>query len=158
VGLIPENELSRDLGLLLDPTTGGPVVYESMETSVEGVFACGNVVHVNDLVDHVTWSGEVAGKHAVQYALHGVSQPQRRIFLKPGANVQYVVPQFISGEKPLTLYLRVKRPERRVMITVGNAFQAFRRIVKPPEIITLKVPIKAKIVKEEVEVSVERRN
>ena len=63
-GLIPENELSRMAGIALDPVTQGPVVDENMETSVAGIFAAGNVVHVNDLVDNVTWEGEAAGRSA----------------------------------------------------------------------------------------------
>jgi NADPH-dependent 2,4-dienoyl-CoA reductase/sulfur reductase-like enzyme len=134
VGLIPENELSRDAGLLVDETTGGPVVDENMETSLRGVFACGNVVHINDLVDHVTWSGEIAGKNAARYASDPFLPPSRRIRLRPGRNVRYIVPQIISGVKPVTCYLRVKRPMRRVVIHVGDTYTFFRRIVKPPEI------------------------
>ena len=158
VGLIPENELSRDAGLLLDENTGGPVVDENMETSLRGVFACGNVVHINDLVDHVTWSGEIAGNNAARYALDNFPKPARRIFLRTGRNVRYVVPQIISGVKPVTLYLRVKRPMRRVTINVGDHVPFFRRIVKPPEIEVLKLQCGEEIRNEELVVSVKRRD
>ncbi len=69
VGLIPENELSRGVGIQIDPRTNGPVVYENMETSIPGVFACGNVVHVHDLVDFVTAESKGAGGNAAKYIL-----------------------------------------------------------------------------------------
>ncbi|NLC69008.1 MAG: FAD-dependent oxidoreductase [Clostridiaceae bacterium] len=71
VGLIPENELSMEAGITIDPVTSGPVVDESMETSIEGIFACGNVVHVHDLVDRVTWEAMRAGKSAAMFVLGG---------------------------------------------------------------------------------------
>jgi NADPH-dependent 2,4-dienoyl-CoA reductase/sulfur reductase-like enzyme len=158
VGLIPENELSKEAGILLDEKTGGPVVDECMETSIKGVFACGNVVHVNDLVDHVTWSGENAGSNAARHALDIKLKHKRRIHVRAGANVRYVVPHIISGEKPVTLFLRVKKPLRRVTINVGDELAFYRRIVKPPEILVLKLPGDRRIRKEQITVSVERRD
>jgi len=73
VGLIPENELSREAGVRIDPLTRGPIVNESMETSIPGIFACGNVVHVHDLVDHVTEESRLAGRGAAQFVKHGDS-------------------------------------------------------------------------------------
>lgn len=155
VGLVPENELSRDMGILLDEKTGGPVVDENMETSIRGVFACGNAVHVNDLVDHVSKTGEIAGKNAARYALDELPRLRKRISLKTEMNVRYVVPQIISGKKPTTLYLRVKRPERRVVINVGENLHFFRPIVKPPEIVTLKLP-GGGLIKRDIAVSVKK--
>jgi len=71
VGLIPENELSKKAGIVIDPATAGPIVNESMETSVNGIFACGNVVHVHDLVDRVTEEAMLAGRSAARYILSG---------------------------------------------------------------------------------------
>ena len=71
VGLIPENELTRSAGITMDPATSGPVVYENMETSAEGIFASGNVVHVHDLVDFVTAESQKAGKSAAEYVKNG---------------------------------------------------------------------------------------
>lgn len=156
VGLIPENELSRDMNILLDEKTGGPIIDENMETSIRGVFACGNAVHVNDLVDHVTLTGEIAGKNAARYALDKLPRLKKRISLKAKMNVRYVVPQIISGEKSTTLYLRVKKPEHRVVIKVGENLSFFRPIVKPPEIITLKLP-GGKLKKRDIAVSVKRK-
>lgn len=98
VGLIPENELSIDLGVLMDPVTSGPVVNESMETSIEGVFACGNVAHVHDLVDYVTQESRLAGRCASAYILgniRGNDDKAQAIRTKAGVGVRYVVPQII---------------------------------------------------------------
>ena len=157
VGLIPENELSKDIGVRLDSKTGGPVVDENMETSVRGVFACGNVVHVHDLVDHVTESGEVAGRSAAKYALGGLPRPKRRIHLKAGRNIRYIIPQIISGENPVNLYLRVKRPARHVVVNVGEELSFPRRVVRPQETVAIKLPGGGKIREEKVAVSVKRR-
>jgi len=140
VGLIPENELSRGMGVALDPGTGGPIVNEYMETSSPGVFACGNVVHVHDLVDHVTESSEIAGQSAARYALGKLPPLRRRLSVKPGRNVRYVVPQILSGEVPTPLYLRVKRPEHSVTVSVGGELRVFRRAVKPSELVAIKLP------------------
>ena len=95
-GLIPENELSLGAGVKLSPATSGPVVDESYETSVPGIFACGNVLHVHDLVDHVSNESLKAGNAAVQY-LRRSSGGSGRFRVKDGPGVRGVVPQFISG-------------------------------------------------------------
>jgi len=137
VGMIPENELSEGAGVVLDPVTGGPLVNECMETSVSGIFACGNVVHVHDLVDHVTQAGELAGESAAEHVL-GVLQPLKRIALKTGENVRYVVPQYISGERPVDIYLRVTEPMREVRVFLGNLSES-RRFVRPPETVVFRL-------------------
>jgi NADPH-dependent 2,4-dienoyl-CoA reductase/sulfur reductase-like enzyme len=86
VGLIPENELSRQLNLRLDPVTNGPVVTSTMETSRDGVFACGNVVHIHDLVDFVSDEARLAGRHAGLRAL-GRPAPGDNVRLQPATNV-----------------------------------------------------------------------
>lgn len=94
VGLIPENELAQSLGVPLDPATKGPRVDQNMHSLVDGVFACGNAVHVNDLADYVSESGEIAGLSAARYA----AKPERRrlVAVKTGAGLLYSVPQFID--------------------------------------------------------------
>ena len=92
VGLIPENELSRMAGVALDPLTGGPVVDQWRETNVSGIFAGGNVVHVHDLVDDVSWEAEIAGASAARFARKEEMEKEKKI-LKPGRNIRYVVPQ-----------------------------------------------------------------
>ncbi|MGF7145093.1 NADPH-dependent 2,4-dienoyl-CoA reductase/sulfur reductase-like enzyme [Anaerotaenia torta] len=97
VGLIPENELSRGMGIALDPVTSGPVVNEQLETSMEGVYACGNVLHVHDLVDYVSEEAALAGEHAARYVT-GESRltSGKEIPICPGSGVRYTVPQSLS--------------------------------------------------------------
>ena len=142
VGLIPENELSQTAGIILDSGTGGPVVNEHMETSIQGIFGCGNVVHVHDLVDHVTQAGELAGKSAAKHVLNEFPPLPKRIALKAENNVKSVVPQIISGENPVTLHLRVKKPMRKVRVKLGN-LNIHKRVVRPPEMVVVNLTEKA---------------
>ncbi|MET0099097.1 NAD(P)/FAD-dependent oxidoreductase, partial [Limnospira platensis] len=98
IGLIPENELSRQLQLRIDPVTSGPVVSSTMETSMNGVFACGNVVHIHDLVDFVSQEAILAGRNAGLYVTKN-RPPTDNIRLIPGENVAYCVPQTISSDR-----------------------------------------------------------
>ena len=112
VGLIPENELSRDAKLDLDAKTSGPFVYENMETSVPGIFACGNVVHVHDLVDFVTAESIKAGTSAASYILEQAVEPAQCLTIKNGDHVTYVVPQKIRNEnveRRTELFFRVNK-------------------------------------------------
>jgi NADPH-dependent 2,4-dienoyl-CoA reductase/sulfur reductase-like enzyme len=131
VGLIPENELSLLVGVQLNPVTGGPIVDENMQTNIQGIFAGGNVVQVHDLVDNVTWESELAGAHAARFALEEKPAEERKIAIRPGRNIRYVVPQFISGLRDVTLYMRVREPEQNVRINVGNIMTRSERVVKP---------------------------
>jgi NADPH-dependent 2,4-dienoyl-CoA reductase/sulfur reductase-like enzyme len=141
VGLIPENELSKKADIEMDPTTGGPVVDEYMETSVPGIFACGNVVHVHDLVDDVSRAAEVAGKGAAAYVEGTLERRDAVISVKKGRNVSYVVPQIVRGytKEDIVFYLRVKEIEKNVKIVVSSEGKIIRekreRIVKPPEMV-----------------------
>lgn len=98
VGLIPENELSRGLGIEMEQVTSGPVVNESFETSVEGVFACGNVLHVHDLVDFVSEEAAIAGRNAVKYVKGETCDSEKRIKLAAEEGVRYTVPAYIRKE------------------------------------------------------------
>ncbi len=112
VGLIPENELTRAAGIQIDRRTNGPVVYENMETSMPGVFAAGNVVHVHDLVDYVTAEAQKAGAAAAKYAIAGEPEPSRHITVKNGNAVTYTVPSCIRMEnidKSAEILFRVNR-------------------------------------------------
>ena len=109
-GLIPENELSRGLGADMERVTNGPVVNESLETSVEGVFACGNVLHVHDLVDFVSEEAAMAGKNAVRYIKGETVKEAARIDIVPTDGVRYTVPKYIrpdNMEEELTVRFRV---------------------------------------------------
>ena len=94
-GLIPENELSREAGVEINPATNGPVVNESFETSIPGVFACGNVLHVHDLVDYVSEESGRAGRSAARYVKNGKASEGLVILVKNGAGVRYTVPSSV---------------------------------------------------------------
>ena len=139
VGLIPENELSRKLGVVLDPVTGGPVVDERMETMAEGVFACGNVVNVFDLVDYVTSSAQVAGRGAAEFVLEGRKR-ETPVRVVPGRNVKYVVPQLVGDfGRDIDFYFRVEHPERavtaRVLVGEESVKSKKHKMVRPPEML-----------------------
>ncbi|PIV20355.1 MAG: pyridine nucleotide-disulfide oxidoreductase [Deltaproteobacteria bacterium CG03_land_8_20_14_0_80_45_14] len=135
VGLIPENELSRMAGVDLDPLAGGPVVDERRETSIPGIFAGGNVVHVHDLVDDVSWEAEIAGAWAAKLAQKGDLGKKGKIILRPGRNIRSIVPQTISGQNDVTLYIRIKEMEEKVQLRIGAIYNQAFRVVKPSEII-----------------------
>jgi NADPH-dependent 2,4-dienoyl-CoA reductase/sulfur reductase-like enzyme len=161
VGLIPENELSLKAGVALDPITGGPFVSDTMETSIAGIFAGGNVVHVNDLVDSVTSESEVAGAGATNYAMGKSSPDQRKISLKAGENIRYIVPHTIGADKEVTLSMRVREPGEKVRIQIGDVFTKSLRVVKPSEMLKVNLSLEqlSKIEEKtsEVEVTCEKR-
>lgn len=112
VGLIPENELSREAGVDIDRRTSGPIVYENVETSSKGIFACGNVLHVHDLVDYVTEEAEEAGYSAACFVQSGscVTHESKVIEIETDGNISYTVPQHIRVEdvdKLVRVYFRV---------------------------------------------------
>ncbi|WFA10463.1 FAD-dependent oxidoreductase [Tissierella sp. Yu-01] len=111
VGLIPENELSANLGIRLDRNTGGPIVNESMETNTEGIFACGNVLHVHDVVDYVTQESQRAGRAAARYVKNEFVTNSEYIKTKPGNGVKYIVPQIVQIDNlkgPIEFFMRVR--------------------------------------------------
>ena len=133
VGLIPENELTRQAGISIDPRTSGAVVYENMETSLPGVFACGNVAHVHDLVDYVTAESQRAGRAAARYVLEGAGPEESALEVVSGDCVTYTVPQHIRPgrvEQGCELFFRVNRvcgPSRIAVTSGGRQLAAFRR-------------------------------
>jgi NADPH-dependent 2,4-dienoyl-CoA reductase/sulfur reductase-like enzyme len=144
VGLIPENELSKKAEVKMDSRTGGPIVDDRMETLIPGIFACGNVVHVHDLVDDVSEAAEISGKSAAEYIAGKLKERKIPINVKNGRNVRYIVPQIIRAEKfdeDIKFYLRVKEIEKDTRIVVSSnekkIFEKKERIVRPPEMIKL---------------------
>ena len=97
VGLIPENEISTACGVSIDSSTSGPLVNEHMQTSVPGIFACGNTVHVHDLVDFVTAESLRAGENAAKYVQGKIKNKGQHVTLRPGNRVRYTVPQYIES-------------------------------------------------------------
>ncbi len=132
VGLIPENELTRAVGINLDPVTSGAVVDEYRETSRKGVFACGNVLHVHDLVDYVTLESQTAGEGAARYVL-GKTENAEYITTKGVNGVRYIVPQKVNikNDGDVKLYFRV-----------GQVYKNAKTVVKynGEEIISKKRP------------------
>ena len=124
VGLIPENELTRQAGIPMDPVTNGALVDEQRQTAVSGIFACGNVLQVHDLVDYVSDEAELAGKGAANYVKNQCAAG-RSLSVKAGNGVRYVLPQRVnvqSGE-PVSLFLRVTEPFGKVRFTVTSGEQ-----------------------------------
>lgn len=119
VGLIPENELTRGAGIALDPVTGGAAVDENRQTGAPGIFACGNVLQVHDLVDYVSDEAELAGKGAAGFVLGSLPGGDLAA-TKAGPGVRYVLPQKVHSGcvKPVALFLRVSRPMGKVRYTV----------------------------------------
>ena len=140
VGLIPENELSRGAGVALDPRTKGPVLDDVFMTSVPGVFACGNVAVVFDLVDYVSQSGEIAARGAVDFIAGGLCRQPQYVPVEAGENVNFVVPQRLrQGCSGARLFLRVKKPLREAVLTCESGgrmlMQKSLRHLAPPEMI-----------------------
>lgn len=122
VGLIPENELTRQAGICMDTRTGGAVVYENMETSVPGIFACGNVVHVHDLVDYVSAESERAGAAAAAYVQAARRADNAVLEVKNGTGVSYTVPQHVrAGAHRAEVFFRVNRVLGASRIVVQDA-------------------------------------
>ena len=109
-GLIPENELSKSAGVALNPVTSGPVVNDSLETNIDGIFACGNVLHVHDLVDYVSQEASAAGKNSANYIKNGEEKDARIVEILPVDGVRYTVPKYIRPtemDDTLTVRFRV---------------------------------------------------
>jgi len=161
VGLIPENELTKDAGIQLSPRTRGAVVSQTRETSVDGIFACGNVLQVHDLVDFVSEESEMAGMYAAKYVLEGQKSHDYAEVVN-GKNVSYVCPQKIdkSLDENVKLFFRVTNTFKDCTITVkcGDKVlaQKKKKIAVPGEMETLML-IKSKLgeIEGNIEVSLE---
>lgn len=145
VGLIPENELTKTADIEMDGRTNGSVVYENMETSVDGIFACGNVVHVHDLVDFVTAESQKAGKAAADYVLNGEKDKSDYITLTNGNGVGYTVPQKIrKAADEAEIFFRVRQIFKNSAIVVmdgENQLAKFKREhLAPGEMEKIKIP------------------
>lgn len=150
VGLIPENELSREAGLTIDPRTNGPVVYENMETSVPGIFACGNVLHVHDLVDYVSAEAAKAGESAADYITLGQTAEAVAYAIATTPGINYTVPQKLRPEnlsQGTELFFRVSSVMENKTVTLYCGEEALVRVKRPhlvpAEMEKLKVPVSA---------------
>lgn len=132
VGLIPENELSKSAGIEIDKRTNGLVVYENMETSIDGIFASGNVVHVHDLVDFVTAESTKAGQCAAKFVNDVTTKSSNIINIKNGNGITYTVPQkvrFDNIDKAVEVSFRVKNVYKNSKLTIKseNSFKTFNK-------------------------------
>lgn len=148
VGLLPENEIAEQLGVALDPATKGPYVDQRLMTSVPGVFCCGNALHVNDLVDYVSESGELAGKAAAHYT--PADRCRVRLSYRKG-DFLYAVPQYYDMEQPgsFTVYFRSRTDRRSQSVTllVNDQVENKKNYLRllPSEMETLTVTPKEKV-------------
>lgn len=144
VGLIPENELSVSCGIALDAATSGPVVNERMQTSIEGVFACGNAVHVHDLVDFVTEESIRSGKSAALYVQKNIQSAVLRIPVRSGNRVRYTIPQFVDSlDQPFKILFRTADEYRNVNICAYSNNKKIKavkkKIVRPGEMLSFEI-------------------
>ncbi len=151
-GLIPENELTRQAGAAMNPVTNGPLVNESLETSIPGVFAAGNVLHVHDLVDYVSQEAAAAGRNAARYIQEGPSSGEEALPIHCQNGVRYCVPAAIRPHAPdadstLTLRMRVDGVYQNKAIVLRQGQQVLlrrkRRVLAPGEMETLSLPASA---------------
>ena len=127
--------MSLQCGVTLDPVTRGPVVDSAMQTSRPGIFACGNVVHVNDLVDNVTAESLQAGRCAARYAM-GTLGGGGQIAMRPGENVRYLVPQTLRldalpQDGKVSVYFRVAAPGRNMRVTAQTGDEQLLSVKRP---------------------------
>ena len=163
VGLIPENELTRMAGIIIDPVTNGAVVDEFRQTSRPGVFACGNVLQVHDLVDYVTEESQIAGEGAAKYILSkdkNKNRMRKDIHVKAENGVRYVVPQNInrSTDKDVKIYFRVADVYKNtdIIVTCGDEviYKKKKRKLAPGEMENVKIKLEdiAKLSENEITV------
>ena len=157
VGLIPENELSLDAGVQLDRRTRGAEVDEFFQTSVPGIFAAGNVLHVHDLVDFVSLEAEALADACVRYLREGL--PRCSIAVCAGSGVNHTVPMRVSGAEEVNISLRVNRPGRdcRLVVRQNGVELAVKRLRRalPAEMLHISVPAESLSDSGDLEVRVE---
>ncbi|MCD6482095.1 MAG: FAD-dependent oxidoreductase [Thermoplasmata archaeon] len=161
LGLLPENEFLKSAGALLDPRTGGPVVNQDLETSLPGVFSCGNSLHVHDSVDMLAEEARLAGKNAALYGMR--KGPLKVIEVLPGQNVSYVLPQRIdrSGKVVISLRARTTMKEGALLSVSDERKEIFRKKLRsaiPSTMIRIRVDITEDVLNgEKLEVDISER-
>lgn len=145
VGLIPENELTKSATVNLDRITGGALVDQNRQTSIPGIFSCGNVLHVHDLVDYVSEEAEIAGKSACDYINNNLNR-EINVSIKTDGKVRYTVPQFITRIEDVDVYFRVSDEFRNVKICVYDGdnlvLKKNKAKVAPGEMEKIRIPSK----------------
>lgn len=145
VGLIPENELSKSCGIQMHPVTNGPVTNENCMTSIPGIFACGNVLHVHDLVDFVSLEAEKAASGVISYLKEDVREEKKEIFpIGNEGDLRYILPCWCEKGKEVTFYMRSSAVKRRAVLKIkANDFLLAEKIfsyVKPAEMLSFTLP------------------
>ena len=132
VGLLPNNPLLEDLGVKIHPRTRGPIVDESLQTSIKGIFACGNSLHVHDLVDFVTSEGSLAGQNAAKY-IKGELKEGKYVNITNGNGVGYVLPQSVELEniEKIKISFRVTKPFKDVKLNIYQGDKLIKKLPKP---------------------------
>lgn len=150
VGLIPENEIAQSLGIKIDPKTKGPVCDQRFMTSKKGIFSCGNALHVNDLVDYVSESGQLAGLNAAEFVQSNWRE-QEEIEIQVNKEIAYIVPQKIAladMDHDVVIYFRSIREIKKAMLELyldeELIFQKKLVHLKPPEMVKIEVSFREK--------------
>jgi hypothetical protein len=129
-------------GIELDSITGGALVDNTMETSIAGIYAGGNVLHVNDLVDNVTKEAEIAGAGAASFVMGKAKLKKHRVRLGTGKNIMYIIPQTVTRGEEVILSMRVKEPAEKVQLKLGQILTKNLRVVKPSEMVQITISSK----------------
>ncbi|ALM74247.1 NAD(P)/FAD-dependent oxidoreductase [Thermococcus barophilus] len=139
-GLIPQVKLLAGIGVEIDPTTGGPVVNDLLETTVPGIFVAGNSLLINDLVDYVAEQGELAAYGAKLFIENGGIPAEKWIKLEKGNNVRLAVPHYLSGKRDVYIYARVRKPMENVVLNFPEIDKKIRLpVVRPAEMLRIRL-------------------
>nr|WP_081452223.1 FAD-dependent oxidoreductase [Thermococcus barophilus] len=139
-GLIPQVKLLTEIGVEIDPTTGGPVVNDLLETTVPGIFVAGNSLLINDLVDYVAEQGELAAYGAKLFIENRGIPAEKWIKLEKGNNVRLAVPHYLSGKRDVYIYARVRKPMENVVLNFPEIDKKIRLpVVRPAEMLRIRL-------------------
>ncbi len=144
VGLIPDNIITEEAGIVMDPQTKGPRINHNYETSIPGIFACGNGLHIHDVVDFVSEEGDVVAKSVSDY-LNNIHDSLNSVGVKGDANFIYVIPHTINLDKPVKLKFRMRRPFKNVKILIKSGDEILMTLPKtqllPAEMEMIQIPL-----------------
>lgn len=141
-GLVPSVKKLKAIGVEIDPSTGGPVVNDRLETSVPGIFVAGNSLLINDLVDYVAEQGELAAEGAKEFIEKGGIESRKWIKVEKGQNVRLLTPHYISSDRDVYLYLRVSRPMENIELRIPEIDKRMKLpVVKPAEMLRVKLKV-----------------
>ncbi|HPB18145.1 MAG TPA: FAD-dependent oxidoreductase, partial [Clostridia bacterium] len=150
VGLIPENELTEQMGVGMYQVTGGAYVDQDLETDTEGIFACGNVLHVHDLVDYVTMEGQKAARSAKAYIEESIEQKKTKPEIKvvPGNGLRYVLPQHIylkDNDEKIKVFFRSKARYKDIVVRalINDEVIAKKKVIRliPSEMESIEIKV-----------------